>query len=198
MYDLSACMIDFTKCPQGVSLVSYFPELSAFKEFRESDEKFIKIAIATADMESPFTKMKDRESMLISLFGFLNINIETQEEKKLFNDVFEYKHVSVLDCFARYLQIYHDIDWTTYQSTKQTHDVLTMESNRPKGEKEEIDAFVKRRINIQNHLKNIGQDLKRIEAIIFPDSRAAREVALNETKKIKTYAEKYGQENTYI
>lgn len=199
MYDLSSCMIDFTQCPKGVKLVDNFPELNAFKEFTQaSDENYIKIAICTADMESPFTKMKDRESMLVALFGFLGIPLSSKEDKVFYSDVLQYKHTEVLDCFARYLQIYHDIDWTEYQSTKQTHDVLTMEANRPKEDKEGIDAFVKRRVNIQNHLKDIGQDLKKIEARIFPDSRSAREVALNETKKIKTYAERYSEENTYL
>lgn len=199
MYDFNLCFIDFTSCPTNVKLADHFPELSPFKEFTEvKDDNLIKLAIATADMESPFVKMKDRESMLIALFTFLKIPTETSEEKKFFKEVFEYRHPQFLDCFGRYLQIYHDIDWTEYQSTKQTHDVLTMEANRPKGDKEEVDAFVKRRVNIQTHLKNIGQDLKKLEAKIFPDSRAAREIALNENRKIKTYAEMYGEENTYI
>lgn len=199
MYNLDQCYLDFTKCPPGTKLIDHFPELSPFKEFTEAEsENHIKIAIATADLESPFIKMKDRESMLLALFSFLNITTETTEEKKFFNDVLNYKHTGYLDCFGRYLQIYHDIDWTEYQGTKQTHDVLTMEANRPREDKETIDQFVKRRVNIQNHLKDIGKDLKRLEAKIFPDSRAAREVAMNETRKIKTYAEMYGQDNTYI
>ena len=199
MFDLSKCFVDFTLCPKDIRLVEFFNELSSFSDFTSvEDDNIIKMAIATADMESPFLKIKDRETMIKSLFQFLGISSDTEEGKKLFEDVVIYKNEQYLNCFGRYLMILHDIDWTEYQSTKQTHDVLTMDSVRPRGENEKIDDFVKRRVNIQNHLKIIGRDLKALEAKIYPDSRAAREVALNEAKKIVTHAERHAQSNTFI
>lgn len=197
--DFSKCMIDFTACPKGIRLVDHFPELGAFDDFTSvEDENIIKIAIATADIDSPLILIKDRETMISSLFSFLDIDQHSEDGSVFYNSIVSYKHSDYMNCFARYLIMLHDIDWTQYKSTKQTHDILTTESMRPRGENEEINAFTKRKVNIQNDLKNIGNDLKKLEAKIFPDSRAAREISLNEAKKIKTYAEKYAQENTYL
>lgn len=196
MHDFSKCFIDISLPPKGVNLVDFFDELASFDEFKIATNDEIKIAICTSDIESPFLKTKDRTAMLTAVFAFLDI--ELPENTEFFNEVLEYKNKKVLDCLSRYLQILHDIDWTEWVSTKQTHDVLTFESNRPKEEGENIDNYVKRKVNIQNHLKKIGQDLKLIEAKIFPDSKAAREVSLNETRRIKTYAERFAQPRSVI
>lgn len=199
MFDLSNCLIDFTKCPVGVRMIEHFPELSAYQEFTSlEDENIIKIAIATADMESPFLKIKDRETMLRSLFKFIGIDLSTDDSKALLANILIYKSVEYLNCFGKYLVMLHEIDWTRYQSTKQTHDILTMDSMRPRDKDETDDQFVKRKVNIQNHLENIGEKLKQLEAKIFPDSRSARELAINEAVKIRTYAEKYSEPNTVI
>lgn len=199
MFDLSRLYIDFSQCPIGTKLVDHFPEFSAFEEFtKEKNEDIIRISILTSDMESPFLKIKDRRTMIKSVFDFLSINLEKYDNKELYENIVDYKNISYLDCFARYLMIYHDIDWTEYQTTKQTHDVLTMESMKPRGENEELTKFVDRKDKIRKMLKSTGEDLRKIEAKIFPDSKAAREIALNESKKISTYAEKYAEANTFL
>lgn len=199
LHDFSKCLVDFTKAPADTRLRDYSPVISAFSELKSvEDDNFIKIAIATSDPESPFVKIKERDLMLISLFDFLGIDILSDEEKAFYQNVLSYQHIEVMGCIAAYLKACHDIDWTEYQTTKQTYDVLVSESSRPRDTNETIDSFVKRRMNIQNHLKTIGADLKRIEAKIFPDSRAAREIALFENKKISLYAEKFAQSNSYI
>jgi len=199
MYDLDRVYINFTKCPKGTKLTDFHTELAAFSEFTSTkNENIIKVAILTADMESPFLKIKDRKTMIRTIFEFLGLSLEGKPTKQLYNDIVEYKETHYLDCFGRYLMILHDIDWTEYQSTKQTHDVLTMDSMRPREKEENIDAFVKRRVNIQTHLKKIGDDLKKLEAKIFPDSRSAREVALNEVRKIISYPEKYAVDRQVI
>lgn len=196
-FDLSKLYIDFTLCPKDQRLVDYFPELGSFSEFTTvEDENISKMAIATADMESPFLKIKDRQTMIRALFEFLNVDLATNQE--LYAEIVNYKHSQYLDCFGRYLMIYHDIDWTEYQSTKQTHDILTMDSMRPMEDKEDLAKFVDRKDKVRRMLKATGEELRRLSAKIFPDSRAAREVAMNEAKKIITYAEKHAQSNTYI
>lgn len=199
LHDFSKCLVDFTKCPPEVKLRDFHPIISAFSEFKDiEDDNFIKISIATADPESPFVKIKERDLMLISLFEFLGIDVISDDEKKFYQSVLDYQHPQVLGCFSAYLKACHDIDWTEYQTTKQTYDVLVNEAGRPREKDESIDNFVRRRLNIQNHLKTIGVDLKKIEAKIFPDSRAAREISLFEHKKIMTFAEKYSESNTHI
>jgi hypothetical protein len=198
-YTLDKCAIDFTLCPKDKKLIEFFPELSAFNEFKNAKQDcFIKIAIATGDPDSPFVRIKDRELMISSLFDFIGIGIDTKAEKEFYKDVSSYECDDVLECLSAYLRFVHDIDWTEYQTTKQTYDVLVIESHRKKNSDEEIDDYVDRRVKVQNHLKKIGADLKILEAKIFPDSRAARAINLLKNRKIITYAEKYSEESTYI
>lgn len=199
MYDLSNLYIDFTLCPPDIKLIDNFGELSAFEEFLSTeDENIIKVAILTADMESPFLKIKDRKTMIKSIFEYLSIDVTKKEQKSLYDEIVGYKNSHYLDCFGRYLMIYHDIDWTEYQSTKQTHDILTMDSMRGMGKDEDLAKFVDRKDKVRKMLKATGEELRRLEAKIFPDSKSAREVAMNEAKKIRTYAERYAEENTFI
>ncbi len=199
MYDLSKLYIKIEDCPKGTPLCSFFDELASFTEFTcTKNENIIKTAILTADMESPFLKIKDRKTMIKAIFEYLGLSLEGKPTKKLYDDIVEYKDTHYLDCFGRYLMIYHDIDWTEYQSTKQTHDVLTMDSMRPREKDEELGKYVDRKDKVRKMLKATGEELRRLEAKIFPDSKAAREVAMNEAKKIKTYAERYSEENTVI
>lgn len=199
MFDLSNLYIDFSTCPINVKLTDHHPELSSFEEFLlTEDENIIKAAILTADMESPFLKIKDRKTMVKAVFDYLTIDSNKPENKALYNDIVNYKNSHYLDCFGRYLMIYHDIDWTEYQSTKQTHDILTMDSMRSKEKDEDLVKFVDRKDKVRRMLKATGEELRKLEAKIFPDSKSAREIALNEAKKIHTYAEKYAEENTYV
>ena len=197
--DFSKCLIDFTKCGKGERLIDKFPELTAFEEFvRVDDDNYIKIAIATADPDSPFIKIKDKELQLTSIFEFIGLKIKTPIEKSFFDKVLVYEHMAILDCFCAYLRFCHDIDWTEYLTTKQTYDVLVVESTKKRQSEEDLDDYVKRRVMVQGHLKTIGASLKLLEAKIFPDSRAARQVALLQSKKIKTYAEAYAEDNTFV
>lgn len=198
MYSLEKCAVDFTKTPEGTRIIDFFPELSAFEELQNPDEKYLKIAIASCDPDSPFVRIKDRDLMLGSIFEFINSPVKTAKEKQFYNDVLLYESDPVLECMSAYLRFCHDIDWTEYQTTKQTYDVLVIESHRKRNSGEEIDDYVDRRVKVQDHLKKIGADLKTLEAKIFPDSRAARAINLLKNKKIITYAEKYAEESTYI
>lgn len=199
MYDLSRLYVKIDECPKGTKLVDYFDELKCFSEFIETEnENIIRAAILTSDMESPFLKIKDRKTMIKAVFDFLKEDIDSKKGKELFNSIVDYKDSNYLNCFGRYLMIYHDIDWTEYLSTKQTHDVLTMDSMRPMIKDEEIAKFVDRKDKVRKMLKATGEELRKLEAKIFPDSKAAREIAMNEAKKIHTYAEKYAEENTYV
>lgn len=196
--DFSNLYIKINECPADKRLIDHFDELACFTEFTSVDnEDIIKIAIYTSDMESPFLKVKDRKTMVKSVFDFLKIPLEG-DNKQLYDEIVEYKNAQYLSCFARYLMIYHDIDWIEYQSTKQTHDVLTMDSMRPKEEGEDLAKFVDRKDKVRKMLKATGEELRKLEAKIFPDSKAAREIAMNESKKIVTWAEMYAESNTHI
>lgn len=199
MYDLSRLYVRIDECPADTKLCDHFDELKCFSEFLETDnENIIKAAILTADMESPFLKIKDRKTMIKAVFDFVGLDVSKQETNQLYNSIVDYKDPNYLNCFGRYLMIYHDIDWTEYQSTKQTHDVLTMDSMRPMEKDEDLAKFVDRKDKVRKMLKATGEELRKLEAKIFPDGKAAREIALNENKKIKTYAERYSQDNSYI
>lgn len=200
MYDVSKLFIDFTKCPKGTKLVDFFDEFSSFSEFLcVKDENIIKIAILTCDKDSPFMlRIKDRKMMLEAIFGFLNINLDSKKNKELFDKIFTFEHDQYMSCIGRYLMIYHDIDWASYVSAKQTFEIIVLESFKPKQDGEDLGKFVDRKSKVQGHLKRAGEELKELEAKIFPDSKTAKEFAKNQAKKIITYAEKYAEENTYV
>lgn len=198
--DTSRLLLDFTKCTKGTKLINFFPELTSFKEFLiQKDENIIRIAIALTDPESPWLKIKDRESMVKSIFEFLGIDMTIKANAKFYEDVVNYHHEDVGVCKARYLQIVHNVDWTEYVMTRETFDFLTMEANRPMGKEENRDTYLKRRVTLKTQIQAAGKDLKKIEAVIFPDSKAAREAALLESKgKILSYPERYSQDRTVI
>lgn len=181
-------------------MTSYFPELSAFPEFKEAkNDNEIKISIAISDVESPMIKINDRESMLKSLFEFLDIGIETPKQKEFFNEVYNYKHESVARCKARYLQMLHNTDWTEWVTANDTFTYLTFESVKPQKEGETDEAYLRKRVKIKQDLRTTGRELKELEAIIFPDSKSAREAALVEAKKgIISYPEKYAMKRQVI
>lgn len=192
-FDFSRCLIDFTKCPKGVKLIKHFPQLSAFPEFKDADDNEIKIAIAISDLESPMIKINDRESMLIALFEFLEIPTDKPKQKEFFNEVFYYRHEKIAMCKARYLQMLHNTDWTEWVTANDTFTYLTFESVKPqKKEGESDEQYMKKRVKIKEDLRTTGRQLKELEAIIFIDSKSAREAALVEAKKgIISYPEKY-------
>lgn len=199
MFDLSKLYIDFTQCPTNERLVDFFPELSAFPEFRNAEnDNEIKIAILTGDNESPFTRIKDRETMLTSIFDTLNIPRSTDEEKEFYKQVVTYRHNRIKDCWIRYIQIIHDTDFTDWLMMQETYNFLLFQSKIPKKDEEDDGKYLDRRLKIQANIKKIGADLKELEIKLYPDSKAAREASLKENIKISLFAERYAEDNTYI
>lgn len=198
-HDISNLYIKFQECPPDKSLVEYFSELSAFPEFNNAvSDNEIKIGILTGDIDSPFIKIKDRETMLRSIFDFLEIPTKTDQQKQFFSEVLYYKHTRVVGCWVRYIQILHDTDWTDWVMAQQTYNFLLFESQIPKASDESSDKYLDRRLKIQANIKKIGAEVKAIEAKLFPDSKAAREAGIHELKLISTYAERYSEENTAV
>lgn len=198
-YDLSKLYIKLDG-NSSIGLLDQHPELSAFPEFRNAiNDDEIKIAILSADIESPFViGIRDRETMLKSIFDFLNIPVKTQSQVEFFNEVLHYKHTRVMDCWIRYIQIIHDTDWTDWLMAQQTYNFLIFESQIPREEKETSAQYLDRRLKIQANIKKIGAEVKAIEAKIFPDSKAAREASMYETKRIISYPEKYSVDRQVI
>lgn len=193
-FDTSKLLVDFTQCKKGVRLVNHFSELSAFDEFsQQQDENIIKIAILTADVDSPFLKLRgDHGIMLKTIFDFLHIGMENKIGKEFFNKVLEYKHEGLAQCWSAYLQLQYNVDFTDWAISKQTYDMLINESNRQRDEtRESAIDYANWRIKLRNQIRQIGEDLKKIEPVIFKDSKMAKPVALEERKKIKSYPERH-------
>lgn len=198
-FDLSKLYIDFSLCEKDQPILDKFPELSAFSEFRNAiHDNEIKIAILTGDNESPFTMIKDRETMLTSIFDFLKIPRDTTPQKDFYKEVFAYRHTRVMDCWIRYIQIIHDTDFTDWLMMQETYNFLLFQSKIPRKADENEDKYLDRRLKIQTNIKKIGADLKALEIKLYPDSKAAREASLKENIKISLYAEKYAEDSTYI
>lgn len=197
-YDLSGCFIDFTKCPKGTKLIDHFPELSAFSEFRKvSDENMIKLAICTADKESPFTKIKDRVFMVDAVLEFLNYKLP----KKDYDLILKYRHEELAACWARYLSICHNITYTEWCMCRQTYDILIFALSDMEAKKDGEDEYdykkIEQRIKITQSLSEAGKDLRLLEKQLFEEEAQARGINLHESKLI-SYAEKYAQDASEI
>lgn len=193
-YVTSKLLIDFTQCPKSKRLVDFFPVLHNYPEFlQQQDDNYIRIAILTADADSPFMAMRgDREVMIKSIFEFLEIGTNNPRAKEFYRKVIAYEHTSVSECWCAYLQMQYNVDFTDWAFTKQTYDMLISEGNRQKSDKEDAIVYANWRIKLRNEIRKLGDDLKTIEPKIFKDSKMARPVAI-EMKKIKGYPEKYAR-----
>lgn len=192
-YDLSKLYINIDAVPNGVNLVEHFSELSSFKEFIDAGDTITKIAILTGDADSPFVKIRDRETMISAVFDFLEV-----EKGKLYRDIIDYRSHKYMNAWLKYLYILHETDFTNWLVAKKDFEYFLKKSAEPQGKDEDDSDYLKKRNDIRKTIKDLGEDLKSIEARIFPDSKAAREAALAESKnRIRLYPEKYAQEGNF-
>lgn len=196
MYNLDSLYIKIHECPEGEKLTDHFPELGAFKEFLVCDEDRIKIAILSGDVDSPFVRIKDREMMLKAIFEY--IGMDAKFEKQLFQDVFHYRDDLTNFAWLRYLQILHETDFTNWLLAKKDYEFFLLKSNEKQGDTPDL-QYYKKRNEIRERVKELGEEVRNIEAKIFPDSKAAREAAIAESRrKVHLYAEEYAESYTYL
>lgn len=193
-YDLSRLYIKINDCPPGKRLIDNFSELSAFKEFTECDDTRIKIAILSGDVDSPFVRIKDRDTMMRAIFDELGLDIKRPENKELLDGCASYCDDKFLFAWTKYIEILHETDFTDWQLAKKDYQFFLEKANTSQNENESDTVYMKRRKEAREQVKTLGKEVKEIEAKIFPDSKAAREALIAEAKKkIGLYAEKYAQ-----
>lgn len=198
MYDLSKLYINFTTVPKGVKISSHFAELAPFREFTECDDTRIKIAILSADVDSPFVRIKDRETMMRSIFEELDIDLSKVQNQSFLQDCISYQDPKYLFAWVKYLNILHETDFTNWNLAKKDYDFYLFKANERQGDTESDLQYMKRRKESREQVKTLGDEVKSIEAKIFPDSKAAREAAVAEArKKIELYAESYAEPYSY-
>jgi hypothetical protein len=191
-YDISGLYINFSLCPEGTRLCNWFPELEPFKEFHVADDNRVKIAICLGDVDSPFVRIRDRNSMVKAVFEFIGL-----EDKELLDKVILYKDDLTSFAWLRYLSIINETRFTNWQIVRRDYEFFLLKSTEEKGDENDI-AYYKKRNEIRERIKELGKELTDIEAELFPDSKAAREAAIaNARKKIKLYAEMYSEEFTF-
>lgn len=194
MYDLSRLYVKINDCPKGTKLTDFFGELSAFKEFTECDDTRIKIAILSGDVDSPFVRIKDRDTMMRAIFDELKIDLKKGENKLLFDGCVNYRDDLFLFAWTKYIEILHETDFTDWNLAKKDYQFFLEKANTKQNDGESDSAYMKRRKEAREQVKTLGKEVKEIEAKIFPDSKAAREAAISEAKKkIKLYAESYSE-----
>lgn len=197
MYNLDRVYLDFSKLEPGESLREKFPELNSFTEFTECTDDMIKIAICMGDIDSPFIRIKERDMMVREIFAYLNIDVHTN--LAMFERIVAYRHPKVMGAWLRYLQILHETEFTNWLLCRKDFDFFLMQSSEPKMAKESDMLYYKRRVEIRERVQELGHEMRRIEAKLFPDSKAAREAAIIEqSMKIKLFAEMYSEANTYV
>jgi hypothetical protein len=193
-YNFENCLINFTLVPQGVKLIDFFPELSAFPEFvNVKTDNDIKIAIALADIESPFLKIKENEVRLRALFEFLGIDTKSDLVQEYFNTILDYSNSSVYDAACRYIQMINHHDYAIWWTLNLSFYVLQKSSTKPQGKDETDKIFVDNKIKITSEMDRIGEKLKTYEARIFGNARLKQKAVEQELKKITFFPEKFAE-----
>lgn len=195
-YSIDELYIKIGDCPKGTRLCEWSPELEPFKEFHVADENRVKIAILSGDIDSSFVRIKERETMIKAIFDYLGI--DTKKEEKFLNDVIQYKDDLTTFAWLRYIQILHETDFTDWCLAKRDYDFFLMKSNEEQGVNENDLQYYKKRNEIRERIKELGKEVREIEARLFPDSKAAREAALADSKRrVKLYCESYAEPYTF-
>lgn len=193
-YSMEDCLINFSLCPSGKKLIDHFPELSAFPEFVDvRNDNEIKIAIALADINSPFMKIKDLDMRVTALFEFLDIGLKTPNNKKFFKEVVDYKQKEVIAAACRYIQLQNNHDYASWWSLNMAFYELQRESTRTRGENEDRTKYVSSKVAISNEMDRISAKLKDYEAVLFRDIKMKQAAVEKELIKIYTYPEKYAE-----
>lgn len=190
-YDLSKLYVGIDH-ESGTSFVQNRTELSSFKEFIEAGDDITKIAILSGDIDSPFTRIKDRVQMISAIFEFLDI-----KNKELKQQIIDYSSKRYVDAWTKYLFILNETLYTDWQLAKKDYEFFLKEANK---ERETISGTkdIDKLNKLRKTIKDLGEEVRTIEAKLFPDSQAAREAALSENKKIAQYAEQYAEEGNFI
>lgn len=184
-YDLSRIYVSIEH-PDGTGFVESSPVLSSFKEFIDAGDDISKIAILSGDIDSPFTEIKDRGHMISAIFDYLKLN-----DRELFEGIVLYKSEIYVNSWTKYLFILNETLYTDWQLAKKDYEFFLMQSNK---DRENISGTkdITMLSNLRMQIKKLGEEVRDIEAKLFPDSKAAREAAIAESKKkIKLYAESY-------
>lgn len=196
-YNISDIYMDFSSLEPGESIKEKFPELNGFIEFSECTDDMIKIAILLGDIDSPFVRIKDRDMMVREIFSYLGIDVQTN--LAMFERIVLYRHPKVMGAWIRYLQILHETDFTDLLLARRDYEFFIGQTNEARPDKESDLTYYKKRVEVRERVRELGQEVRRIEAKIFPDSKAAREAAIIENNmKIKLYAEMYAESNTWV
>lgn len=195
-FDLSKCMIDISKVKPGQKMIEAFPELSVYVEFNSvQDDNWIKLAILLADLDSPFLKIKENDLRVRAIFDFLEIGMKTPKALEYFDRVLNYKHEAVFDCCSKYLQMQDNDSFASWWSSKILYYELIKEKNKPKESGDSIDVYINRKFKIDDNLEKIAERIRVKEVLLFKDTKMRRAVANAELKKIKTYPEKFAEED---
>lgn len=197
MYDLSKMYWRLDLLEPGENIRDKFPEFNLFTEFIECTDDMLKIAALMSDVDSPFIRIKEREIMVKAIFDYLHIDTKTNQS--MIEKIVAYRHPKIMGAWLRCLQILHENEFTDWVLARKDFDFFLMQSNEPKFGKESDLNYYKKRVEIRERVSELGKEVRRIEAKLFPDSKAAREAAIIEQgMKISLWAERYAESNTYV
>lgn len=194
-YDFSKCMYDISGPVRG-GLLKAFPELSAYEEISNAhDDNEIKIALLITDEGSPFLKVKDLKQKLLAIFDYLEIALNNDRSKLLFNEVLNYTNERIAAMCGLFLQMQNNHDFTYWWNTNQLYYSLMNEMGKPKGKDEDVGKYVNRKLAIQKQAEPIKNDLMNIEANIFSDSKMKAAIAKSKLRLTRSYAEMFAEDN---
>lgn len=183
--------------PKGATVLEQFTELSAHEELKRNvtgldTDKCIRYAILLVDKHSPITSISDWEKMqekALTLSGFTK-NSKNKWPKNLIN-VMRGKNQqvnSIIDCL---FVIYNDHNYELWYTQKLNYHRILGALRKPPNvdDSDKLMREAQTRARIQSELKSMANDLKRLEAAMFP-SPHLKQIVENETaQKMRNYPE---------
>lgn len=196
---------DFSKCHYNISVVSSggllkaYPELNAFEEFVAAhNDNEIKIVVCLADENSPFLKIKEYKLKVIAIFDYLEMSLKNKKNEELFNEILLYTSDRIFAMCGAYLQMQNNHNFTYWWNTNQLYYSLMNEMGKPMGKNDNVSHYVDRKLKIQKQADPIKNDLEKIEAELFADSKMKMAIAKSKLTKLRTYAEMHAESNTVV
>lgn len=183
--------------PKGKTVLEHFTELAAHEELQQDvigldNDKCIRYAILLVDKNSPITSIGDWDKMqekALLLAGFTK-RADGKWPRNLIK-LIQGQNEKVNDIINCLFVIYNDHTYELWYTQKLNYHRILSALRKPPNvdDSDKLMREAQTRARIQSELKSMANDLKRLEAAMFPNPHL-KQIVENETAhKMRNYPE---------
>ena len=183
---------DIALLAKDQKVVHKYPELKEFKIVgNQNNDTYLRIAIYSADQESPFARIRDVEEKYKKIFATLNIN-----NQKLLREIISGLSMEYRMVLFEYFKITHNVRFTTYLTNLTLFYNMSFELSSPIVP-DTMASDLKNRMQISTLLDELVLKIEKAEAFLFSDDKM-KELILRENTKITSWPEKMATNDPVI